>query len=821
MAFDAFIKAAMKAALVGTGAEAIAPGAGAAAGAALGGMDAATAGVSKFHQKLELLTKSFDTFDTKAKEAFGSLTGGAWFESFTKVAMKMADTSAQLQQLTGHVDSLGAAMGGAGGLGINMEKAAGYVGELHNNFAGLTELAPDMMKAVSKQAMGFTRLGIAISDTGKAADIMMKGLRMSTKDMMKEQDKIAKAALALGVAPKKMASDYTKLIPKLLHWGKASTGVFLKLAANAKATGVEMSTLLDVAGKFDTFETAAEQTGKLNMLLGGPYLNTIKMIRADESERLDLLKQSIQMTGKSVEQLGRWRVRDIAKEMGFTNLADFYKEMGAPQSVIDKFTAKLTPAQLAQQNLNKAIGKGVKLSESWGVFFENMATVIGGPFLKVMTRFAKFMMSGEGGKGITQVFGWFAEGITTLLDKWDAMSGPMKETITNFITFTLKMAATSFAVSGFMKIVSPMIQMLTNPASGLIAATTWLIANWDGWGNTIDKLRRQFYNLNTGISDFLETYANDEKWGVLVKPLQELWELISIDIMGQLPDMNSEFGGWQSAWVDFVQTVKDGWSQMAGFFSNLRGEMGQGRNSFEVIITAIKRQIFAFIGDIVVEMERTLINRYGGVIGDLARGEQGIVPDFIASRWDPGGFEVGQRAQWMGALRNANLTEEIGGVTHGASAFAQSGKFRELVNAGDISGAKASSIGKLVASEIKRFQKGDLAGGGFTKANVGIDDFWTDASRVMGFLEHMAATRPKSRNAGTAAEARTPTTFGAEEGLIYAPNGNAYVIAQSLMNQGTQGTQSERADIYLDSEKVGEFIGLGGFNKNISYNHKV
>ena len=46
-------------------------------------------------------------------------------------------------------------------------------------------------------------------------------------------------------------------------------------------------------------------------------------------------------------------------------------------------------------------------------------------------------------------------------------------------------------------------------------------------------------------------------------------------------------------------------------------------------------------------------------------------------------------------------------------------------------------------------------------------------------------------------------------------------MAASLMNNVQQpGDQSGgRGDIYLDSEKVGEFIGLGGLNKNIAFNH--
>jgi len=452
-----FLGAAGRGGLVGMMGELLAPGAGATAGLSSVAMDATTAGVDKLHSVLKELTESFTNFEEKSKKAFTPLIpGGQWFEGFAAIATKMQETGAELQRQTGAVEKLSAAWGGTG-FGMSMAQAGEAIAGLHNNFVGFSELGKKSMKTVMKQAAGFTRLGMDIKDVGKNYELMAKAMRMSEKQMKKTQNKIAKTAISLGIAPKKLAADYNKIIPQLMHWGKASSGVFFKLAAHAKATGVEMETLLGVAAGFDEFESAAEKTGKLNMLLGGPYLNTVQMIRADEEERLNLLKESIKMTGKSVDQLGRWRVRDIAKEMGFKNLADFYKEMGAPDSVVDKFKKKLSPAQLAQINLNKAISKGVKISEVWTAWFERMGTIIGGPFLKVMGRFGKFMMSGDGGKGIAEIFGWFADGIERLLDGWDNMDGPLKKSIKSFATFGMKMMATSVATKGFMQILSPML----------------------------------------------------------------------------------------------------------------------------------------------------------------------------------------------------------------------------------------------------------------------------------------------------------------------------------------------------------------------------
>ena len=773
----------LKALAAGTGAEAIAPGTGTAVTATVGGLDVATAGLKKFEEKLSDLTKGFENFEAKSKEAFGGLIpGGLWFESFVNIATKMQEAGAELQRQTGAVEKLGAAWGGAG-FGMSMKEAATSIAGLNNSFVDLNQMSDENMKMISKQAMGLTRLGITAEETGKSYTLMAKAMQMTEKEMKKTQDKIAKAALSLGVAPKKMAQDYNKIIPQLMHWGKSSTDVFLKLAANAKATGVEMDALLKVAAGFDTFDEAAEKTGKLNMLLGGPYLNTVQMIKADESERLELLKKSIQLTGKSVDQLGRWRVRDIAKEMGFTNLADFYKEMGAPQSVIDKFKKKISPAQLAQENLNKAISKGVKISEVWTAWFEKMGAIIGGPFLRVMGRFGKWMRSGEGGKGITEVFTWFADGIDRLLKGWDEMGPALKGAIVDFATFGLKMVGTSVAVKGFMQIIRPMLQLFTSPSSGLIAVTTWLITNWDGWAGTVKNLRNQFYDLSDTINSFLNDYADDAKWGPLISPLRDLWKIIDEDIMGALPDMNSQFGGWQKLWKDFVLTLKDAWTQISGFFTYTIQGAKSSENSFIFVIRTIKKEIFAFIGDVITEIENQLLKRFGGMLQRYAADRQGMAPDWLANQRDPRGFAMGQGMQFAGAARGAKFTRiSERGTKHLVGGLEAGTEFGKLVYKEDIVGAMDSPYGQFVQQEIQRMKKKNISIRGFDAGSF-TGDFWTDATRIRSFMTRMA----ERKETGGKVTANKPTTFGKEEGLIYAPNGNAYVMAASMMNGGQGG----------------------------------
>ena len=74
----------------------------------------------------------------------------------------------------------------------------------------------------------------------------------------------------------------------------------------------------------------------------------------------------------------------------------------------------------------------------------------------------------------------------------------------------------------------------------------------------------------------------------------------------------------------------------------------------------------------------------------------------------------------------------------------------------------------------------------------------------------------ENRHSGGNVQSMTPTRFRQDEGLIYAPSGNAFVMAASLMNNNgmNPGSNNDKGNIYLDGEKVGRV--LFGNNYDVS-----
>jgi len=793
------------------GAESLAPG----TGAAVAGTAAAAEGLTKVIQALqgavEKLTEPFEEFSdatSKAAQAFGAK---GWFESFVDAATKVDDLRANLQRATGQTEQYASAaislQGALSGLGLSTEEATKTFTALHDSYSDFSDLSPRIQKALAQQTASLTRLGISQETTAKNYQLMGKALRMTDKEMEKATARMTKSALSLGIAPQKMASDYTSIMPQLMHWGRSAEDVFYKLAAQSKATGVEMGELLGVASGFDTFESAAQKTAKLNMLLGGPYLNSVKMLAGSEAERIEQLRESIKLTGLSVEQFGRFRGRDIMKEMGFKDMATFYQAMGAPDSVIEKYRKKLTPAELAQQNLNKAISNGVKLTEQWSAFFERTSRIIGNKFLPIMKEFGKFMMSGEGGKGITDMFNFFALRIKDLVKWWDQLDGPTKSTIKNFAKFQLKLVATSFAVSQFSGILSPVLGMFTSPGTGLIAALVYVSQYWGRWDDLVKDTTTHLYRLDYTIRTWLGTMKQKEGWQWL-SYVEDFYGFMKIKIPKAIDAVAIYFGptgSFSSDFAYFSQQVKDGYEIVSSYFTTIQKATAAQGGGLQGFIVVLKVEMKKFIR----EISQFLLSEFSGALSTFSQGllETGEGPlginmlpsgiqnfargNIIADRAKQYGISHAQSAEFIRA--QAEFENADSWVFDSISANTEvSQKKKALGRAVGL-----TDLGKLLISEM-----GDEAAKKLFKSDT------------KDIVDAVRKALPERHGGGSFTRAIVRN----DEGIVMVPPGmSAMAIASSMMNGGNQNAAaSGPINLYVDGEKLASSLPLvNALNKEL------
>ena len=128
---------------------------------------------------------------------------------------------------------------------------------------------------------------------------------------------ITSFARAIGVGANEALDNLNKRMDILATYGLSrGIQIFKELQLNAKATGVALNDLINVGKRFDTFDSAMEAAGKLNFILEGPFVNSMEMLNATEEERIEILRNAMDSSGKTFEDLSRRGREALANTLG-------------------------------------------------------------------------------------------------------------------------------------------------------------------------------------------------------------------------------------------------------------------------------------------------------------------------------------------------------------------------------------------------------------------------------------------------------------------------------------------------------------------------
>ena len=491
----------------------------------------------------EALAEPFDKA-AKASESFmQSLGASGGFVGFKDLALQLDNLQVSLQQATGQGDKfLKMSMGVSGELGnlsITTNEASQAAQSLFSSFRSFTLLGPNAQRSLVKQASAMTRLGISTQTTAQNQEILIKAMGMTSQQAIATNEDIAAFAIDIGEAPAKLAQDFAASGPKLAKYGKSGTKVFKQLAAQSKATGVEMGKLLAMTEKFDTFEGAAQSAGQLNAMLGGPLLNSVQLLTATESERVDLIRNAVNATGRSFESMNRFEKQAIAQAAGIGDVADAVRLFGTEQAALDDLEDKVDPSIKAQQDLTKAMNKGVSIANMFTAAFEKLSEIVSKELKPVFRDIAEFMTGKEGLGSARSIFKEFAGGLRKALGFLKKFKGPAKD-ITGMV---IKVGALGFAFKQGQSLISPVMDLLTNPWALIFTGIMLVYKNWD-------KLVKIFKSGGEGVGEMFTTL--DDK------------------IMGFFAeyDDNKLVAGLKDAYVfmkeslpDAIRSVRDAWRQ--------------------------------------------------------------------------------------------------------------------------------------------------------------------------------------------------------------------------------------------------------------------
>jgi len=228
-------------------------------------------------------------------------------------------------------------------VGISAQDAGKAFGGLYNTFTDFTEISPGMRGEMARNVALLQELGVSADVSGKILDTAMRSLGLHSKAANKMLLEVVGIAKALRMPFTKVARDFVSVAPKITKYGSQMMEVFKGLEIQSKRTGLEMSKLIGVTEQFDTFEGAGRAVGRLNAILGGPYLNAIDMLNATDEERIDILQRLTEQSGLQFDELNRYEQMNIAKAMG-TDVDTARRMFGQSRAEFDK-------QALAQQRL--------------------------------------------------------------------------------------------------------------------------------------------------------------------------------------------------------------------------------------------------------------------------------------------------------------------------------------------------------------------------------------------------------------------------------------------------------------------------------------
>ena len=138
---------------------------------------------------------------------------------------------------------------------------------------------------------------------------------------------------------------------------------------------ISVDKLLNQIEGMDTFEGAAKTAGKLNSILGGPLLNSMDLLGAEGSDKIRMVIDAVEQSGRSFESMGRHE-KALALAAGFDNVADASTAFAAGTAGMDAMGDSLGSTSDEQERLEAAQAAGVSIMEKMQAIFNSFAMAV-------------------------------------------------------------------------------------------------------------------------------------------------------------------------------------------------------------------------------------------------------------------------------------------------------------------------------------------------------------------------------------------------------------------------------------------------------------
>jgi len=229
--------------------------------------------------------------------------------------------------------------------GVSAQDLNGALISLNATFTDFSMLSTSTAKKVADTTAVLTKLGMSTDDASRGFQTLTKGMAQTPDEAANTMIAMDALARDLNVSTSKIGADFAGAASHLQKLsGPEAIRAFKQLSVVSKATGIEVSRLLAITEKFDTFEGAATQAGKLNAALGGNFVNAMELMTATNPvERFEMIRDSILDSGLAFDEMSYFQKKFFADAAGMADVGELALAMsgdfGAVNAEIGKTQA--------------------------------------------------------------------------------------------------------------------------------------------------------------------------------------------------------------------------------------------------------------------------------------------------------------------------------------------------------------------------------------------------------------------------------------------------------------------------------------------------
>ena len=196
-------------------------------------------------------------------------------------------------------------------MGIPQEILAKNLESLNANFLAFDGLSKSQRDNITNLTGEFFKMGASSETTSKALDMLKSGIGNSASEAVRSMRGFQEFRKEVGMSLDNVLQNFTALTPQLAKFGSEAPRVFKDLQMRARSLQMDVKEIFNVADQFDTFQGAMEIVGKLNSQFG-MQLNTVQLMRAEEKERVEILRSQFFVGGRTFDALEKRQKQMIA-----------------------------------------------------------------------------------------------------------------------------------------------------------------------------------------------------------------------------------------------------------------------------------------------------------------------------------------------------------------------------------------------------------------------------------------------------------------------------------------------------------------------------